>query len=94
MDKSIEIDPVYYGRGGDNYVDSDFASETTSLSSSVYRGVFENGRRYQTVREGASWFPSDDQQFESLEAGHLLCILLDSNTGNPLYQAPLKDPKV
>ncbi|KAJ5706354.1 hypothetical protein N7536_002043 [Penicillium majusculum] len=93
MDISIEIDPVYYDRGGDNYVDSDFASETTSLSSSVYRGVFENGRRYQTVREGASWFPSDEQQFESLEAGHLLCILLDADTGNPLYQAPLKDPK-
>ncbi|CAI7652202.1 unnamed protein product [Penicillium discolor] len=93
MDISIEIDPVYYDRGGDNYVDSDFASETTSLSSSVYRGVFENGRRYQTVREGASWFPSDEQQFESLEAGHLLCILQDADTDNPLYQAPLKDPK-
>ncbi|KUM62490.1 hypothetical protein ACN42_g4624 [Penicillium freii] len=68
MDKSIEIDPVYYDHGRDDYIDSDFASETTSLSSSVYRGVFENGRRYQTVREGASWFPSDEQQFESLEA--------------------------
>ncbi|CAG7952893.1 unnamed protein product [Penicillium nalgiovense] len=58
MEKSIEIDPAYYDLGRDDYVDSDFASETTSLSSSVYRGVFENGRRC----------PSDEQQFESLEA--------------------------
>ncbi|CAI7610988.1 unnamed protein product [Penicillium palitans] len=53
----------------------------------------EDDISYQTVREGASWFPSDEQQFESLEAGHLLCILLDADTDNPLYQAPLKDPK-
>lgn len=55
--------------------------------------MFENGRRYQTVREGASWCPSDEQQFESLEAGHLLCVLLDANTDNPLFHAPVKDPK-
>ncbi|KAJ5951700.1 uncharacterized protein N7479_010113 [Penicillium vulpinum] len=36
---------------------------------------------------------SDEQQFESLEAGHLLCILLDAHTENPLFQAPVKDPK-
>ncbi|KAJ5457249.1 hypothetical protein N7530_012523 [Penicillium desertorum] len=93
MEKSIETDPAYYDLGRNDYVDSDFASETTSLSSSVYRGVFENGRRYQTVREGASWCPSDEQQFESLEAGHLLCVLLDANTDNPLFHAPVKSPK-
>ncbi|KAJ5829585.1 uncharacterized protein N7525_007838, partial [Penicillium rubens] len=76
-------DPAYYDLGRDDYVDSDFASETTSLSSSIYRGVFENGRRC----------PSDEQQFESLEAGHLLCVLLDANTDNPLFHAPVKDPK-
>ncbi|KAJ5251075.1 hypothetical protein N7489_001485 [Penicillium chrysogenum] len=63
MEKSIEIDPAYYDLGRDDYVDSDFASEATSLSSSIYRGVFENGRRC----------PSDEQQFESLEAG---CVWL------------------
>ncbi|KXG51842.1 uncharacterized protein PGRI_092350 [Penicillium griseofulvum] len=93
MAMSIEIDPDYYDLGCDNYADTDFASETTSLASCVYRGVFENGRRYQTVREGASWCPSDEQQFESLEAAHLLCILLDANTENPLFHAPVKNPK-
>ena len=41
-------------------------SETTSLKSSVIRGYVENGRRYQTVREGPGQYyvPADDKQFE------------------------------
>ena len=41
-------------------------SETTSLTSSVVKGYVENGRRYQTVREGRGQYfvPSDDKQFE------------------------------
>ncbi|KAJ5457507.1 hypothetical protein N7475_008895 [Penicillium sp. IBT 31633x] len=83
MEISIDVDPDYYDLGHNYYVDSDFASETTSLASSIYRGVFENGRRC----------PSDEQQFESLEAGHLLSIVLEANSSNPLFCAPIKDPK-
>ncbi|KAJ5682496.1 hypothetical protein N7462_005661 [Penicillium macrosclerotiorum] len=70
------------------YQPSDFESETTSLSSTIYKGVMENGRRYQTLREGEYWGPSDEQQFESYEAGHLACVILDSNEANPLFQSP------
>ena len=38
----------------------------TSISSSVLRGHFENGRRYQNVADVTFNIPSDDQQFESM----------------------------
>lgn len=39
---------------------------TSSLNSSVVRGYIENGRRYQTVREGQGQYfvPADEKQFE------------------------------
>ncbi|KAI2716311.1 hypothetical protein DTO039G3_7932 [Penicillium roqueforti] len=49
---------------------------------------------YQTLREGKYWGPSDEQQFEALEAGHLVGVVMDSETNNPLFQAPIKNPKV
>lgn len=42
------------------------ASGSTSLSSSVLRGHFENGRRYQVVKDVNFNIPSDEQQFESM----------------------------
>lgn len=53
----------------DNESSCDFddeASETSSLKSSVIRGYIENGRRYQTLREGKGQYfvPADDKQFE------------------------------
>ncbi|KAJ6151787.1 hypothetical protein N7470_006915 [Penicillium chermesinum] len=68
-------------------------SETTSLAASIYHGVTENGRRYQTTREGDYWGPCDAQQFESQEVGHTICQLLDTNTDNQFFQAPVEDPK-
>ncbi|CAG8947402.1 unnamed protein product [Penicillium salamii] len=79
-DISISVDPDYYDLFG---ADSDVSSGTTSLASSIYRGVFENGRRC----------PCDEQQFESLLASHLLCVVLDSNEENPLFHAPVREPK-
>jgi hypothetical protein len=57
----------------------------------MYRGYIENGRRYQTVREGEYWGPSDEQQFETMEAGHLLYTILDSQEENPLFRSPIPD---
>ena len=38
-------------------------SDTTSISSSIYAGYIENGRRYQSTREGGEyWGPSDEKQ--------------------------------
>ncbi|KAJ5088736.1 hypothetical protein N7456_012352 [Penicillium angulare] len=91
-EKQIAVDPDLYALTAAYGVD-DNQSETTSLASSIYRGVMENGRRYQTIREGAYWGPSDEQQFETLEAGHLVCLVTDSDAPNPLFRAPVKDPQ-
>lgn len=51
----------------DSTYDSDDAgSETGSLNSSLIRGYIENGRRYQTLREGKGQYfvPADEKQFE------------------------------
>lgn len=42
-------------------------SETTSIAS-VYRGYFENGRRYQSLRDEDYFLPTDEKQWESMEA--------------------------
>ncbi|KAJ5743227.1 hypothetical protein N7533_010329 [Penicillium manginii] len=92
MSEKIAVDPDYY-RGQDEIIPSDFESETTSLSSTIYRGIMENGRRYQNLKEGEYWGPADEQQFESYEAGHLTYLVVDSETPNPLFQAPVTNPK-
>lgn len=49
----------------DTYSDSGVGTERsdhTSIASSVYAGFIENGRRYQNVREGEYWGPSDEKQ--------------------------------
>ena len=49
--------------GGD--ADSAFGtdnSDSTSIASSIWEGFVENGRRYQTKREGEYWGPSDEKQ--------------------------------
>jgi hypothetical protein len=89
----IEVDPDIYDLGHTEYIMNNISSETTSIASSICRGVYENGRRYQSLKEGQYWCPCDEQQFESLQACHLLCTFLDSNTANPLFQAPVRNPK-
>lgn len=37
-------------------------SDTTSVTSSIYRGITQHGRRYQTTREGDYWGPADEKQ--------------------------------
>ncbi|KAJ5178538.1 uncharacterized protein N7500_001237 [Penicillium coprophilum] len=72
----------------------DWQSETTSITSSIYHGLIENGRRYQTLSDREYLIPSDDQAFESYEAGHLLALVSDSDQENPLFRAPVgKNPK-
>ncbi|KAJ5832524.1 hypothetical protein N7474_000835 [Penicillium riverlandense] len=40
---------------------------------------------------GDDWqsIPSDEQQFETYEAGHLVDLVLDSDQDNPLFRAPI-----
>lgn len=53
-------------------------------------GYFENGRRYQNVRNVEYHMPTDDKQWESMSAGHLLFLILDSQRENPLFRSRLE----
>ncbi|KAJ5100602.1 hypothetical protein N7456_006654 [Penicillium angulare] len=44
---------------------------------------------YQTLKDGTSFVPSDDQQFETYEAGHITALLMESHRENPLFRAPI-----
>lgn len=37
------------------------------------------------------WSPSDEQQFEAFEMGHMVCLVLDYHQPNPLHRAPIGD---
>lgn len=75
----------------DSAYGSEHVSDTTSISSSMYAGYVENGRRYQTMREGAYFVPSDEKQFEAEHSVHLMHAILDSGSENPLFRAPVSD---
>ncbi|KAJ5171958.1 hypothetical protein N7492_004551 [Penicillium capsulatum] len=91
-EEHIVVDPDFYDLSN-SYQPDDFQSQTESLASKIYRGVIENGRRYQAIREGKYWAPADERQFESLEAGHLVCVVMDSESQNSLFYSPIEDPK-
>ncbi|KAJ5414374.1 hypothetical protein N7509_001001 [Penicillium cosmopolitanum] len=48
---------------------------------------------YQSLRNKEYCLPSDEQQFEAYEAGHLVDLILDSERENPLFRAPCGDDK-
>ena len=37
--------------------------------------------------------PSDEQQFETMDAGHFLYLLLESDRPNMLFRSPISNPK-
>ena len=59
------------------------------MTSSIYKGVIENGRRYQILKEGEYWGPSDEQQFESMANTHLTFQLIDQFQENPYFRSPI-----
>lgn len=87
-DQPIVVDPDLYVADS-AYSPSDWQSETTSIGSSIYRGLMDNGRRYQNLIDKESCIPSDELQFETYEAGHLVDLILDSDRENPLFRAPI-----
>lgn len=89
----IAPDPELCLSEEERYEPDDWKSETYSIASNLYKGVMENGRRYQTLRQGDYFSPSDEQQFETYEVGHLAALLMNSDQENPLYCAPVLNPK-
>ncbi|KAJ5274108.1 hypothetical protein N7478_009233 [Penicillium angulare] len=73
---------------GDDYSE-DCNSDTTSIQSSIYRGLIENGRRYQSLKPEEYCFPADERQFETYDAVHLTALIADSDQENPFFQAPI-----
>ncbi|KAJ5151931.1 hypothetical protein N7492_010226 [Penicillium capsulatum] len=87
---AITVDPDLFPTQTETYPE-DWESETTSIASSIYRGFMENGRRYQTLKQEGYMNPSDEQMFETYEAGHLVALILDSERDNPLFRSPIGD---
>ncbi|EEH22097.2 hypothetical protein PABG_04308 [Paracoccidioides brasiliensis Pb03] len=74
----------------DSTFGDDVESDTKSLTSSIQRYRIENGRRYQSYREGAYYAPNDEKANETLDiAHHSYLLLLDQK----LYLAPLEKPQ-
>lgn len=92
-DIKIVPDPDIHHPGTGSYAVDDWQSETTSIASDLYKGFMDNGRRYQTLRNSEYFSPADDQQFETYEMGHLAALLMNSEKSNPLYCAPIQEPK-
>ncbi|KAJ5833918.1 hypothetical protein N7474_002229 [Penicillium riverlandense] len=88
-DKPIAVDPDVFLPKDASLEDGQ--SETTSIGSSIHRGILANGRRYQALSAKDYIIPSDEQQFESYEAGHLVTLMLDLDRENPFFRAPIVD---
>lgn len=66
--------------------DDGSASDTTSLSSSVSKYRFENGRRYHGYKDGLYMQPNDEQQLSVQDLGHHMMLIL---LNNKLFTAPI-----
>ena len=59
---------------------------TASLTSSITKYRFENGRRYHAYRDGEYWAPNDDSQNDQLDIAHHIFLLLFDGK---LFHAPI-----
>ncbi|KAJ6028868.1 hypothetical protein N7540_004444 [Penicillium herquei] len=67
----------------------DLSSDTTSVRSSLYRGLVEHGRRYQALKPDEYCFPADEKQFETYDAVHLVAVIADADQENPFFRSPM-----
>ncbi|KAJ5585144.1 uncharacterized protein N7459_004944 [Penicillium hispanicum] len=91
-DDPLTVDPDFYETDSaysPDELELPSIRETASIGSSIYRGFMQNGRRYQSLRDKEYCVPSDEQQFETYEAGHLVDLILDSDRDNPLFRSPI-----
>ncbi|KEF62496.1 uncharacterized protein A1O9_00469 [Exophiala aquamarina CBS 119918] len=69
---------------------SDQSSTSTSLASSVFDYVYENGRRYHKYHEGSYVLPNDEQEQDRLDMLHHIFRLI---LGGALYKSPISNPR-
>ncbi|KAJ5736833.1 uncharacterized protein N7483_001958 [Penicillium malachiteum] len=95
-DEPIAVDGDYHYESDNAYSPDDFdwqSTDTKSIGSSIYEGLISNGRRYQSLRNKEYIIPSDELQFETYEAGHLVDMILNYHKANPLFSSPIgKNP--
>ncbi|KAJ6004699.1 hypothetical protein N7540_013068 [Penicillium herquei] len=72
----------------------DLSSDTTSVRSSLYRGLVEHGRRYQAIKPNEYCFPADEKQFETYDAVHLVAVIADADQENPFFRSPVTPKNV
>lgn len=86
VEATIEV-----GLNDDNKSDPGYESDTlsaasTSVTSTIFDYVYENGRRYHKFREGQYLFPNDDAEQERENLKHEMIVKLLSNK---LHLAPI-----
>ncbi|CAK7215225.1 hypothetical protein SBRCBS47491_002410 [Sporothrix bragantina] len=102
IDDSTSGDEVYENGGDDTDSRSDLDSDvdstldlgikstTTSLRSSIYDYVEENGRTYHRFKEGKYPLPNDIQEQARLDLQHAIFLLMAHGKS---YMAPIDKPK-
>ncbi|KAF2214086.1 hypothetical protein CERZMDRAFT_66779 [Cercospora zeae-maydis SCOH1-5] len=85
-EQSLEADEL----DSDSALGSDTASQTASLSESIYNYRKEHGRTYHAYKDGKYIFPNDEREADRLDLQH---HLLRITYANKLYFAPLQNPK-
>lgn len=71
--------------------ESDTASSSASLASTVLNYQHENGRRYHAFRSGNYPLPNDEAEQDRLDLTHHLFTML---LGGEIYRAPIKEGEV
>ncbi|KAI9669165.1 MAG: hypothetical protein M1829_005166 [Trizodia sp. TS-e1964] len=78
--------PIDSNQDSDSAWGGDTESETTSMTSSITKYRFENGRRYHAYKDGEYWGPNDEKQSEQLDINHHIYLLLYDGK---LFHAPI-----
>ncbi|PGG99426.1 hypothetical protein AJ79_08542 [Helicocarpus griseus UAMH5409] len=75
----------------DSCYGGDLESETTSVTSSIYKFRVEHGRRYQNFRDPTAYYaPNDDKANETLDIAHHSYLLM---LEKKLHLAPIGKPQ-
>ncbi|PGH07447.1 hypothetical protein GX51_01748 [Blastomyces parvus] len=81
---AVDLDDTDSSYGGD------LESETTSVTSSIYKYRLEHGRRYHGYKDGAYYAPNDEKANEVLDIAHHSYLLM---LKKKLYLAPIEKPQ-
>lgn len=87
--QNIEV-PIEAESSSDYDTDS-LGSDLTSVASSVYNYVYENGRRYHSYRAGKYMLPNDEKEQDRLDLlHHIFRLSLDGKLCRSTLDNPMK----